>query len=492
MLSGMSQNERAQRRVSMRTTPLVKWFGRERHRRRFRERYTLEATLQRLSSELAVLRDQDSIINQLLDVLVAALDLSGIAYVALPEGLDARLLHAIERGDIRARREYATPRGEELLLGGLRSLAGRQGALTPRSPLLLWPFDGCVAVVLIGPRAVEGVAGLLLIGAKRNGRSLTRSDRALLLTIRHQVATALSNALLVAGLNVSLAQVRAATAQLEEARAELQLMVRQLVSAEERERASLARDLHDDALQEVLYVIRHAQLCERLAAQIAERHQVAVPVIQAAEPGPRRHDTPLPDALQRLRQELRQLYGRATVSERKLRSVYLRLYPQLLQSLGLSVALEDLAEQVHGTTGLDIAVATSDETAVVAELLPAERAVHLYRIVQEALTNAARHSRARHVWVTLALASPLEGHYREWGTATYSLALEICDDGVGMPAPVNVGSLVRQGHFGLAGMRERAREVGGLLDVRRRVGGGTRVQLTVPVVVGDDPGATGL
>jgi signal transduction histidine kinase len=92
----------------------------------------------------------------------------------------------------------------------------------------------------------------------------------------------------------------------------------------------------------------------------------------------------------------------------------------------------------------------------------------LYRVAQEALHNALRHSGAREVRVTLCRESA-------------SVILEVADDGPGFALD---GQNVRPGGLGLASMRDRASSVGGTLTVRSVPGTGTTVRLSVPVPAG--------
>jgi two-component system sensor histidine kinase UhpB len=98
-------------------------------------------------------------------------------------------------------------------------------------------------------------------------------------------------------------------------------------------------------------------------------------------------------------------------------------------------------------------------------LPPLDDAVELvvFRVAQEALTNVARHARARTVELTL-------------GMRGQEVLLAVSDDGIGIGRTAD--------GTGLRGMRERAQLVDGRLDVRRRDGGGTTVTLAVPAVVG--------
>ncbi|HEU4784257.1 MAG TPA: hypothetical protein VFS83_13030, partial [Ktedonobacterales bacterium] len=280
----------------------------------YHDTYELGDVLQRYSQKFGSLSDQESITGYLLDSLEATINLAAIAYVALPEGLDAGVLQVLDAGDIYARGQYATEEGKAHMLAGLARLPGNSEMQLRQRKAMRNPWRGCEALVLIESVSGGAIAGLLVVGPKRIGGSLQRKDRALLVTVAHLVGTAYANALLIQGLHVSLVQVQTSTNQLMAARAELQLLLRELVSAEERERSALARDLHDDALQEVLYVIRHAQFCFRLAGEleassydermVAGGQRVELDSKQTMEP-----------AIERLRTELGQLADRSLVLE---------------------------------------------------------------------------------------------------------------------------------------------------------------------------------
>jgi signal transduction histidine kinase len=199
------------------------------------------------------------------------------------------------------------------------------------------------------------------------------------------------------------------------------------LSAIERERARLADDLHADVLPD-------------LAAVIREIEAGAAPE----------------DAARRLRgiaAELRDL-----MSERRL---------AVLEELGLVRALEWLAERVQERTGvpveLDIAGASHDDPET---RPPHEVELAVYRVAQQALDNALLHAGPR----TVRLRVDVD--------ATH-VALELGDDGVGMPAGAEDRAL-REGHLGLADMRQRAESIGAAFSIGPRPGGGTLVAVRWP------------
>ncbi len=136
------------------------------------------------------------------------------------------------------------------------------------------------------------------------------------------------------------------------------------------------------------------------------------------------------------------------------------LRPSLLDDLGLLPALRSLVALFQTTHALPVTVQAPDGLAVVSE----EAEVALYRALQEALANVARHATARAVTVSL-------------GTSGRLLVLEVRDDGRGF----DVRTASSNGRAGLAGMRERVAAVGGEVTIDSTPGSGTRVVVRVPV-----------
>jgi two-component system sensor histidine kinase UhpB len=140
--------------------------------------------------------------------------------------------------------------------------------------------------------------------------------------------------------------------------------------------------------------------------------------------------------------------------------------PRVLDDLGLAPALEWHAKQFTKQTG----IAVDLDLSLPEGRLPGELETVSYRIIQEALTNAARHAQAKRVSVTAT-------------TDDKKLIVEISDRGRGFD--VNK-ALARTDSLGLAGLRERVNLAGGRIEIFSRVGEGTRLSaefpLTSPVV----------
>ena len=132
------------------------------------------------------------------------------------------------------------------------------------------------------------------------------------------------------------------------------------------------------------------------------------------------------------------------------------LRPKVLDDFGLGPALERLCDTIGRRSGLTVRPQLGEGL----DRLPADVATAVYRIVQEALGNVARHARAHSVGVSAAILGDL-------------LVVTVEDDGQGF----GPGSM---GH-GIEGMIERARMVAGRLDLERPAGGGARVRFEMPI-----------
>ena len=133
-------------------------------------------------------------------------------------------------------------------------------------------------------------------------------------------------------------------------------------------------------------------------------------------------------------------------------------HPEELQALGIEDTVRTHARQFTQRHGLALRLST----AAVDDLLTPEQALHLYRIVQEALANVARHASARRVSVRLARTGA-------------RVTAAVSDDGVGFDLDAG-----RVGGLGLVTMRERAELIGATLAIRSRPGRGTEIRVTLP------------
>ncbi len=208
---------------------------------------------------------------------------------------------------------------------------------------------------------------------------------------------------------------------LHEAHAQALARRRIVEAGQEEERQRLARELHDGPLQ-TLYALR---------MQMARRGT-----------DPRQHDAMVAD-----------------ISDH-LRAVLETLRAPLLAPYGLADALQNLA-RAYPTCAF-----TFDLSAAAEQALPLQARNAVFRILQEALSNAVRHGQASHIEVSLRQQS---GH----------VALTIADDGGGFDATIPPQSRARTGHYGLIGMRERVDVLGGTLVVTSSAAG-TRLDIVLP------------
>lgn len=144
------------------------------------------------------------------------------------------------------------------------------------------------------------------------------------------------------------------------------------------------------------------------------------------------------------------------------RDITTRLRPLLLDDVGLALAVEELALG----WGEQMAVAIDTHLGDLPPDLPADIGIVAYRVIQESLTNVARHAAASNVGVTL---------HADRG----NLRVAVEDDGVGFDPLQSPGPSAR--HFGLAGIEERVRSAGGIFEIESEAGVGTTVFVSLPL-----------
>lgn len=203
-----------------------------------------------------------------------------------------------------------------------------------------------------------------------------------------------------------------------------------LLTAHEEERARIARELHDDVIQRVAVLASQINLWEtHTAPESAEREHIAV----------------LRNALRDLGDEIRGLAH--------------RMHPSVLDKLGLSPALTQLADEARAHDGLDVTFTIGSDPMVDADV-----ALGLYRVAQESLRNVARHAG------TTRAAIHLDGI---GGGARITIA----DPGRGFDAAGADRGL------GLTSMSERMRLLGGKLTITSAPGEGVRITAWAPLQV---------
>lgn len=224
--------------------------------------------------------------------------------------------------------------------------------------------------------------------------------------------------------------LRCSDHKLEASRSQLRSLISRRETDLETERKRIAREVHDELGQLLtglqMKIYRLVQKCSQDCSNANERLQ---------------------DIL--------------LLSEKALgvaRNVASALRPTVLD-MGISTALEWLADRFHASTGIHCQLHLVDGNISLTE----DQAVPLFRIAQESLTNISRHARADQVSICL----------EKEGT---SYVLRIRDNGVGFD-----GAIGKSGSFGLVGMQERVMMLGGALDINTRLGGGTEIVVRIPI-----------
>ena len=258
--------------------------------------------------------------------------------------------------------------------------------------------------------------------ARRVGEIYDRVQRQVYLFL-----TAILTAILLTSLYV-IRSNRRLFAQLEALSEQRSELAQKLISMQESTLREISRELHDE----------FGQILTAVGAMLERVKQ------HAPEGSP-------------LRTELREVSQVAQTTLESVRSLSQALHPVMLDEAGLESTVEWYLGTVEKQTGIDISYEKSGTPFPV----DGSAAVHIYRVLQEALNNVARHSGARQAWVRL--------HFEP-----AALQLEVEDHGKGL---TNNGA--RQG-IGLVGMRERAELLSGSIEFSQPLPGGTVVRLRVP------------
>jgi signal transduction histidine kinase len=292
-------------------------------------------------------------------------------------------------------------------------------------PRLMRPLAGRVRKMLgveqgiLAPLTVsDEVRGLLIV----TGSELTESDLPTVTAFANQAAIAIENAELLK--------------MVTEQRVGLQRLSVRLLRAQEEERARLSRELHDEIGQALTAMsINLAEIGKRLPAELA-------PSIE---------------------ERLAETNALVKQTSQRISALALDLRPTLLDDLGLIPATRWYVSRYSERAGIDVQMEVVD----LEERLDPEVETTLYRVVQEALTNVARHADATEVRLRLEGKS---------GSATALIE----DNGRGFEAPELIEGVLGRG-AGLVGMQERVALLGGSVTIESGRGEGTRLSVEVPL-----------
>jgi signal transduction histidine kinase len=220
---------------------------------------------------------------------------------------------------------------------------------------------------------------------------------------------------------------------LERAHAAQQAFSRQLIASQEAERKRIAAELHDSLGQNLLVIKNWAMLG-----------------LNALRDVDRGHD------------EVQEIAAAASQSIGEVREISYNLRPHLLDEVGLTEALKAMVKRVAKASAIHF----ESEIDPIDRLFSKETEIGIYRIVQEAINNILRHSEASRADIIIR-------------RDIHTLLLEVRDNGKGL-APVAESPATGRG-FGLTGMSERARMLGGRFAIHSTAGQGTRIEVRLSI-----------
>jgi len=230
-------------------------------------------------------------------------------------------------------------------------------------------------------------------------------------------------------------QTRARYIELARSRHALQQLSTRLVDAQETERRAISRELHDEVGQSLgALLVDIGRLSTTLSGERPE-----------------------------VKEQVDSLKSVAERTFQTVRNIALLLRPSMLDDLGLAAALEWQGREVSRRSEIEVSV----ESESVPEDMPDEYKISIYRLVQEALNNAVRHSGARNARVVVERLGK-------------SVVVRVTDDGRGFDPGRSRG-------MGILGMEERVKRLGGTLRVDSQPGKGATVTVDLPIPAGGNP-----
>lgn len=208
----------------------------------------------------------------------------------------------------------------------------------------------------------------------------------------------------------------------------------QILHAQEQERKRIARELHDETSQVLTSLLISLAMLEESLTSDTGRARIA---------------------------DTRAL---AHQTLRAVRNLSIDLRPSALDDLGLLPALRWYIKEYQQKCGIEVDFSASG----LKERLPAEMETAIYRIIQESLTNTAKHARAHKVRVTLTESDS-------------AIRVRIVDDGCGFDAPAVLRTPWQDRGLGLGGMMERASLLNGSVDIQSQQSNGTTISVRIPL-----------
>ncbi len=384
--------------------------------------------LSRVSAAVSGLWDLDGVLDVALDTVLEIMN-GTIGGILLIDEQTQTLSYRVHRG---LSDKYA----EEMRLSIGEGIAGRV-AQSGKAVLLedisadpraawrdLISTEGLKAFISVPLRAKDAVLGVLNV-ASHSPHHFTQDDMHLLHTIGDQVGVAIEEAELYD--------------QLRKERENYRQLARYMLIAQEAERGRVARELHDETSQSL--------------TGLSLNMEALLSIANTSDFG---------DAA--FKSKLEKAYNISLQLNSEINKIMKSLRPTALDSLGLSPAIRQIAENRLQSLGINVSVKHEG----MEERFPSEVEFGLYRIAQGSIANIALHSQAKNALVILRCNSD-------------ELTMQIEDDGKGFDAsrPIEVDESGRG--RGLFSMKERASLLGGTCDIRSQPGKGTKIMVKVPV-----------
>lgn len=212
-----------------------------------------------------------------------------------------------------------------------------------------------------------------------------------------------------------------------------QMFAMQIIQAQEEERKRVARDIHDGPAQSMANIV----ICSEIAERILDQGKIA-----------------------EAKQELRALKETVRMTLGEVRKIIFDLRPMALDDLGIVPTLRKYLDEFSKRSQIQAELVTMGRE----DQLPSSVVVVIFRLIQEAINNAGKHSQANNLQVKL-----------EFGAE--SITGVVKDDGVGFEQVDQTG----MPQFGIMGMKERVNLLDGKLDIHSSLGKGTRVVFSIPI-----------
>lgn len=216
-----------------------------------------------------------------------------------------------------------------------------------------------------------------------------------------------------------------------------QLIGLKIILAQEEERKRIAREIHDGPAQSMANIVLRTEIAERMLIK---------------------------QEFQMVQDELIDLKGQVRSGLEEIRKIMFNLRPMALDDLGLVPTLRKYVQDFEEKTR----IRTVFEMVGKEMRMPSAMEAGIYRLVQEAFTNAMKHSSASYVSLEIIYQSQM-------------VKISIQDNGIGFQSELVEARADHSSHFGLVGMRERVELLEGRLDILSELGKGTKVTFHIPI-----------